>query len=311
MLIAPRSADLLRNHPAVHRAIRFDKRGRDAGVLGILRLSGMLRKERYDWAFVPHRSLRSALVASLSRIGRRIGFETSAGRFLLTETVPYVKQDHEIDRNLSLLGPLGLTPERELPRLYPPTQDVRLVEGALRGWRHAPEFPLVAVAPGSVWATKRWLPERFASLSQRLVEQGFSVVLIGGADDVELCRRIASACASDRVMSMAGQLSLLQSAAMIAKSVVLVTNDSAPMHLAGAVGIPVIAIFGATAPSFGFAPTGTRDRIVETLGLGCRPCRIHGGHRCPITTFNCMKNITVDRVLAEVSALVGTPGGLR
>ena len=311
MLVTPRSADLLRNHPSVRRTVCFDKRGSDAGVLGLFRLAGRLSRERYDVALIPHRSLRSALVARLAGIPRRIGFATSSGRFLLTEHVPYDPHAHEIDRVMSLLRPLGIEPGRERPRLAPPEEDQRLVDGALRGWRLAPDAALVAVAPGSVWATKRWLPERFASLVARLVEEGFSVVLIGGSEDGELCRRIALASSSDRVMSMAGQLSLLQSAAMIARCALLVSNDSAPMHLAGAVGTPVIAIFGATAPSYGFAPTGTRDRIVETLGLACRPCAIHGGERCPITTFDCMKEISVERVLAEVVALAGRPQGQR
>jgi len=249
MVVTPRAADLLRNHGSVRRPVRFDKRGTDKGFLGLVRLARILRAERYDVALIPHRSLRSALLARLAGIPRRIGFETSSGTFLLTDTVAYDSGAHEIDRNLSLVRPLGVEPARESPRLDPPGEDVRLVEGALRGWRHSPATPLVALAPGSVWATKRWLPERFASLAQRLVDQGFSVVLIGGSEDAELCRTIASACASDRVMSMAGQLSLLQSAAMIAQSMLLVTNDSAPMHLAGAVGTPVVAIFGATAPS--------------------------------------------------------------
>jgi heptosyltransferase-2 len=85
---------------------------------------------------------------------------------------------------------------------------------------------------------------------------------------------------------------------------VLVSNDSAPMHLAVAVGTPVVAIFGATVPEFGFGPAGPRDRVVETLGLSCRPCAIHGGATCPIGTFDCMVRISPERVAAEVARLV-------
>jgi heptosyltransferase-2 len=109
-------------------------------------------------------------------------------------------------------------------------------------------------------------------------------------------------------MSMAGQLSLLQSAAMLERASLLVSNDSAPMHLAGAVGTPVIAIFGATAPSYGFGPSGPFDRVVETPGLACRPCAIHGGPKCPIGTFECMERITPDRLLAEIQDLLAKRG---
>lgn len=304
MLVTPRAADLLRNHPAVARILPFDKRGRDSGLAGLLGMASRIRKEGYGAAFIPHRSLRSALLAFLGRVPRRIGFDRSAGRLLLSQIVRYDPSSHEIERNLRLLESPGAGPvPREQPSLYPPEEDLRLVESALAGWRFVPGTPLAAIAPGSVWATKRWLPERFEELSRRLIERGFSVILIGGREDAELCARIAAACRSDRVMSMAGQLSLLQSAAMIARSTLLVTNDSAPMHLAGAVGTPVIAIFGATAPSYGFGPTGLRDLVVETPGLSCRPCAIHGGDRCPIETFVCMKDITVDRVLLAAAGL--------
>lgn len=308
MLVTPRAADLLRNHPDVHRVIRFEKRGRDAGLLGLMRVARLVRRERFDCAIIPHRSMRSALVAFLGGVPRRIGFDRSAGRFLLTQVVAYDASAHEVTRNLRLLVPLGIEPApAERPRLYPPEDDLRLVDSALAGWKHAAATPLVAIAPGSVWKTKRWLPERFEALAGKLLERGYAVVLLGGAEDAEACRRIARACGSDRVMSMAGQLSLLQSAAMLRRAAVLVSNDSAPMHLAGGVGTPVIAIFGATSPSYGFAPAGPRDRIVEIEGLACRPCAIHGGARCPIGTFECMERIGVDRVLQEVTALVARP----
>lgn len=309
MVVTPRAADLLRNHPAVAGVIRFDKRGRDAGLLGLWRVARRARRERFDCAIVPHRSLRSAILAYASGAPRRIGFDRSAGRALLSDAVAYNAAAHEIGRNLALLGPLGIdAPAGEAPRLYPTDDDLRLVDGALAGWRHAAAAPLVAIAPGSVWNTKRWLSERFAALAGELLAHGCDVVLLGGAEDAELCRHIASANASDRVMSMAGQLSLLQSAAMLRRAALLVSNDSAPMHLAGAVGTPVVAIFGATAPSYGFGPTGPRDRVVETDGLACRPCAIHGGERCPIGTFDCMERITVGRVAAEVYQMLAGAG---
>ena len=106
------------------------------------------------------------------------------------------------------------------------------------------------------------------------------------------------------IVSAAGDLTLLQSSSLIKRCRVVVSNDSAPMHLAVASRIPVVAIYGATIPAFGFAPYGKQDVIVETSGLSCRPCSIHGGERCPIETFDCMKRITADEAFRNVLAIV-------
>jgi heptosyltransferase-2 len=102
------------------------------------------------------------------------------------------------------------------------------------------------------------------------------------------------------VFNVAGKLSLLQSAELIKRSHVIISNDSAPMHLAVAVATPVVAIFGATVPEYGFAPRGAHDIVIETKGLKCRPCSIHGGKTCPIGTFECMIAITPELVVNKV-----------
>jgi heptosyltransferase-2 len=164
---------------------------------------------------------------------------------------------------------------------------------------------IVALAPGSVWATKRWPEEYYAALGRLLDDHGFSVVLVGGEDDRELCTRIADTFPGRRALVAAGKLTLLQSAELLRRCRIVVTNDSAPMHLAVAVATPVVAIYGATVPSFGFAPRGPRDRVVEREGLSCRPCGIHGGNSCPIGTFACMLEVQpgqVFSVLNEIAA---------
>jgi heptosyltransferase-2 len=166
----------------------------------------------------------------------------------------------------------------------------------------------VAVAPGSVWNTKRWPADRFADLVRRLNAARLPVVLVGGKDDVPLCDEIARAAGHPAVLNVAGRLSLLQSAELIRRCRLVVSNDSAPMHLAVAMRVPVVAIFGATVPSFGFSPAGPRDVVVETGGLSCRPCGIHGGKRCPVGTFECMLAIDTARVFDRVAALLHDRG---
>ena len=180
--------------------------------------------------------------------------------------------------------------------------DRSVVDGLLK---EAPEgMPLAGIAPGTVWNTKQWLPERYSELVSKLRDEKSFVVLIGGENDRGLCERMAGD--SRNVLSAAGKLTLLQSAELIRRCSVLVCNDSAPMHCAVAMRTPVVAIFGATIPGYGFAPFGERDIIVETNGLTCRPCSIHGGAECPIHTFECMKAISTERVYNQVQAILSS-----
>ena len=297
IVVVPSAAGLLLHHPAVHELIVYDKRGSDRGLTALLRLGKRLRDLHIDIALVPHRSLRSAVAVRLARIPRRIGFSTSAGRLLMTDVVRYVRDAHEVQRNLSLLGPLGITSGGyPLPRLYPDDEDRRVVDRIVA--REA--GPVVVLAPGSKWNTKRWPPEYFSALGRMLAERGISVVLIGGKEDSALCAGIASEMGGNRVVNTAGRLTLLQSAEVIRRSTLLVSNDSAPVHLGVAMRTPVLALFGPTVPAFGFAPIGEHDEVLQQEGLSCRPCSIHGGARCPIGTFACMRQLTPDRVLERI-----------
>lgn len=311
VVVTPAGASVLANHPAISRVLVYDKKGTQRGVRAAHHLAKLLRGSRYDVALIPHRSLRSAAVCYAARIPQRVGFSTSAGRFLLTDVVTYRTDEHEILRNMSLLAPLGVSNlSLELPNLYPTEEDRAAVISFLHSSGVKSDEAMIAIAPGSVWATKRWLPERYRELSRELLHEGMSVVLVGGNDDVSLGNQICSGLESGFINAI-GKLTLLQSAELIRRCKVLVSNDSTPMHLAVAMRTPVVAIFGATVPAFGFAPVGPRDQIVETNGLPCRPCAIHGGNRCPIGTFDCMTNITVQQVLQHVhAALKETPAGV-
>ncbi len=309
----PETAGVLRNHPAINEIIVFDKRGKHSGVFGLLRMAKALKERKYDVALVPHRSMRSALLVRLAGIPRRVGFNRSTGRFLLTDVVRYEQNIHEVERNLSLLKALhASSKDTELPALYPSREDVSAVETFFRESKILEPASLIGVAPGTVWNTKRWLKERYVELVQRLVEGHLSVALIGGKEDESLCDEIVRLSTLGRtrqrqdgqVVNAAGTLSLLQSAELLRRCRLLVCNDSAPMHLAVAMRTPVVAIFGATVPQFGFAPYGKDDVVVETSGLTCRPCSIHGGGKCPIKTFVCMKEITVDRVYEKTKVIL-------
>ena len=168
-LATPRGAEALHNHPAIHSVVVYDKRGAQRGIRPLLRLVRWLKSQEFDVALVPHRSFRSALLVWLTGIPVRIGFDTSAGAFMFTRTVPYVRSAHEVSRNFAFLTPLEIgAPPRELPELYPSSSDVKAVDEFLKEFKVGDRGKIIALSPGSAWNTKRWPSGRFAELAKRL-----------------------------------------------------------------------------------------------------------------------------------------------
>jgi heptosyltransferase-2 len=297
-LTTPASAGLIETNPAIREVLIYDKRGRDRGLAGIRKMAGELRKRAYDLCICPHRSLRSAYLAYRSGAELRIGFNTSSWRGAFSHIVPYREDIHEIERNLSLLNPLDIPVKLENPSVFPDENDRKVVEAVLAETSGASSDRLFAVAPGSVWPTKRWPAENYADFCRQLAAIGLKPVLIGSSNDDPLCRTISGLAGS--ALNYAGKFTLRQTAYLLTKCHGLLTNDSAPLHLGMAADIPVFAIFGPTVPGFGFAPFGEHGFVIERKDVGCRPCGIHGGKKCPVKTFACMELITPGEVFKKV-----------
>jgi heptosyltransferase-2 len=208
-----------------------------------------------------------------------------------------------VERNLDLLRALNGTISIPSPKISWDETDTQIVDSFCSDNIKGKWF--CALAPGSVWATKRWPGERFAELARRLItETGAQIYLIGGQSDAELCARLAREI-GDACINTAGKLTLRQSADLLDRCQILVSNDSAPTHLGVATRCNVITIFGPTVPAFGFAPFGDGHLVVEK-NLPCRPCSSHGSKRCPIGTHACMLEISVAEVFVKVLALRGS-----
>jgi heptosyltransferase-2 len=304
IVTTPAAAALLANHPTVRNVIVYDKRGADRGMSGFFALVRRLRAERYDVAFLAQGSWRSAALALFARIPSRVGFATSAGRLLYTRRVAYRDDLHHSARLLLLSRPNGREPSVDelRPSLEPGNAERAEVDALLASRGVSSDEPLIAIAPGSVWATKRWpyYPELAEQLSQTA-----RVVIVGGPDDAPLAQSILAAV--PRAIDATGQLSLLASAELIARCAALVTNDSAPLHLGSAMGTPTVAIFGPTVPEFGFGPLAPRAAVVGHQSMPCRPCDRHGPQRCPLGHFRCMRELDATLVAGHVRSLLPTP----
>lgn len=299
VVATPANAALLKHHPDVRHLFRYDKRGAHAGARGFRDLVRMARAEgTEDVAYLAQGSMRSAALAMAAGYATRIGFETSAGRWLYTQRVAYHRERHHAERLWSLAGygeEVRATPEMLRPSLYPGPDDEESVQRLLDVHAHAGE-PLLAIAPGSTWATKRW--PYYAALARRLTLLG-RVVILGAEGDAPLAQEVVAETFGSAI-DATGKLSLLASAALIARAAVLVTNDSAPLHLASATGTPTVALFGPTVPSMGFGPLAAAHRVSEVPMLACRPCDAHGPRSCPLTHWRCMRDLTVAEVLDAV-----------
>ena len=303
VVATPRAAGLLENNPDVREVILYDKRGVDRGIAGFTRLASRLRGKGYDAAYLAQGSVRSGALALAAGIRDRVGFASSAGRLFYTTRVPSIDDMHHAARLLSLAT---RDPTRDIaasalrPHLYPGDRQRTAVDQLLGAAKLGE--PLIALAPGSVWATKQW--PYYADLARDL-RRDARLVIVGAESDRPLAAEIVHATGGTAI-DATGRLSLLASAELIGRSMLLVTNDSAPLHLASAMNTPTVAIFGPTVPEFGFGPLADRSRVAGRTGLDCRPCDRHGPRRCPLGHWRCMREITADDVARLARGLLTT-----
>jgi heptosyltransferase-2 len=302
LVVTPAAAALAACAAAVDEVVSYDKHGRDAGVAGLRRCAQRLREWGVELVLVPHRSLRSALLALLARPRFAVGSSRTAFPWAYDVRVPYPWHVHEVERNLALLSPFADADCAGVPvvTLRPLDWAEQRLNQRLQSVGIGAAEPLVVLAPGSAWATKRWSPQRYAELARRLRAEGYAVVVTGSAAEAELCRAVAEA---GGVPSLAGQLEIPEFLVLVRRARCVVCNDSAPIHLAELVGTPVVALFGPTIPQFGFAPRLPQSCVVER-SLPCRPCSVHGSTRCPVRTHACLEGIPAEEVWQHVRALL-------
>jgi heptosyltransferase-2 len=305
VLCTPQSAELLRACPGIGEIILDDKKGADNGWTGLRRKAKLLKSKGFTMALCPHKSLRSALLLSFARIPFRVGFRQSKGWYLFHVRVDRDRSRHDVERNLCILKAFDIQPEdcRRTIELAVDSRAEERVDHAFHSFSIDTTKPIIGISPGSVWHTKRWSPASFARLIQLLkAETDCEIVLFGGPEDTAIAADIQRLCAHT-VMSLAGKTSLSELPAAISRCRVFVSNDSAPMHMAVARGVPVVAIFCATTPSLGFYPYSSRAVVVEKK-LPCRPCGLHGGRRCPLGTEDCIRLIEPEAVLRAIKKLL-------
>lgn len=294
----PSGEAILKNNPHLNNIIVYDKRGEHKGLSGVWQLGKRLRYENFNMVIVPHRYLRSSVLAWLSRSPIRIGYDIASGKCLFTQKIKYDKSKHEVEKLLSFIVPENK--KRYEIELYPSESEKEKISNI---WKenNLEDKKVVILAPGSKWFTKQWPVEYFNEVIEKLkVNKNIGIVVVGGKEEENL------PIVKDGVVDLRGKTSLLQLADVLSRGDIVVTNDSSPIHIASAFKKPrILAIFGPTIKEFGFFPWSLNSKVFEVENLNCRPCGIHGGKSCPKKDFQCMKKILPEYILSEINSYLG------
>lgn len=312
--VGPWSRPILEGNPHVDELV--DTRGvGEGGTFGVgayFGLIGKLRHRRYDGCFVLSRSPLISALPFLARIPFRVGLDSEDRGFSLTVRVPVEGVRHEAERYLDTLRALGIRPERRGMVFRPAEEDRRRV-GELMG-RVEGARGMIAIHPGGgsnpgmLLLAKRWPPERFAAAADSLMERsGRLVALVGGPSDSALSREIASLMKHQPV-DLTGDMSWGELGAFLQGCELFIGNDTGAMHLATAVGTPVVALFGPSDPRCYGPFRGEGTTIWHDVG--CNPCFSRGRFNSECTQARCILSITVEEVVeSAMPYLEGEPPG--
>jgi heptosyltransferase-2 len=285
-------------------------------LTNLWRLIRRIRRTKYDKVINVQRFAATGLLTAFSGARQTIGFDKNPLSFLFTRKIPHIVSTsgaplHEVDRNQRLIA--AFTDDRPAkPRLYPSAADLTKVHPFK-------DRPYITISPASVWFTKQYPPEKWAAFL-REVPASYTVYLLGAPSDKQLCEQIQTFAAAAHpqsavdpplpagarqtadIINLSGQLSFLQSAALMKEASMNYVNDSAPMHFASAVNAPVTAVYCSTIPAFGFGPLSDEKFIVEIKEpLDCRPCGLHGYRACPRGHFHCAYKIQESQLLQTLT----------
>jgi heptosyltransferase-2 len=309
---------LLAGHPWLNEVLVWDKK--EGKLKNLFRIGRLIRKRHYDKVINVQRFAATGLLTAFSGAKETIGFDKNPLSRFFTKRVPHIVSApvkpgssstsstplHEIDRNQQLIKEFtDETPAK--PRLYPTKKDEEKISA------YQTPTPYITISPASVWFTKQYPKEKWVAFIKELPEN-YHIYLLGAPSDKPLAQYILRETqpqqptapstapspnpASPRITDLTGQLSFLQSAALMRSAAINYVNDSAPMHFASSVNAPVTAVYCSTIPGFGFGPLSDNSNIVEIQQpLDCRPCGLHGYKACPKGHFHCAYKIQESQLL--------------
>lgn len=285
-------------HPAVRRVWAWPRTER--GFMGTVALARRLASEGYRETFDLQASPRSRFLATLAGLGRvrRPERHPLRRRLAVLRRGLGPPAGYSVGRAfVDVVDPAG----RDAPSVHPGP------EARVRAAGRIPEPGSVGLVPGARHATKRWPMDRFVELGRRLEAEGRGPVVVFFGPDEDVLLAAWRRAWPDEGAWIAVQEPVAVAAACLARLDAVVSNDTGLLHVAVAVGVPVVALFGPTVREFGFFPPEDRNRVLEVEDLSCRPCAVHGGPRCPQGHFRCMLDQEPGSVAAALASLDSRP----
>jgi len=314
LLVKPGIAELLIGHPAVNQIVVYDEKGKHAGLSGKWALAGQLRRQRFDLAVLFQNAFEAALLVWLAGIPRRYGYATDGRSVLLTEPIAVPDKRahlHQVHYYWNLLRPLGLHGDPPAPELFVAETEQDAMARRLGEHGIDKSTFVIGINPGSIYGgAKRWLPDRFADTTERLGQtirqsdaRDVAVMIVGAKGEEALGSEIASRL-THRTVVLSGATTIRELMAAAKRCGLLLTNDTGPMHIASALQVPVVAIFGST--DWRTTSPDSRAHTIVRHPVECAPCLLR---ECPID-HRCMTGVTVDQVY-EAAMKQLTPGHQR
>lgn len=305
-MVAPGSSDVVKDIPYVDElifwdpvTIHADSRGTHRTLSAKLTFIKELRAKSFDKVYVLKRSLSSGLLAWLSGAAKRIGFDTEGRGLLLTTRVPYRHDRHEVENFLAVLKADGVAVIDDHLELWTTPEEEAKVARVLAEAGTGVSEQIVAIHPFSAVVERGWPIENFAELAVGLVERGYRPIILGGPGDKERFQGVSRLFPKEAV-SLVGQLTIRETAALLKKASLFVGNDSGIMHVAAATDVPLAAIFGPQSPRK-FGPWSNKARVIYK-NFPCSPCRQKFFTECkPSVRMRpaCVEEITVEEVFQE------------
>jgi len=300
-LLPPRCREILEDNPNLNEVILFDEKRARFGFISIIPFIFLLRKKRFDTCILLHRSMTRTLIAYLAGIPRRIGFSYRKRNFLLTDIIeiPDMNRTHRVDYYLKLAEAIGADTQGEVPQFYFRENDRSYVRHLLeRAGVKSGDF-CVVINPGGNWEPKRWPKENFSLLCDRLISDlSVKVIIVGAGKDKGLVEDIVMSMKT-RPINLAGKINLKQLGALFTITNLVISADTAPLHIANSQGARVICLFGPTSPEVTGPYPKNNQRILQK-DVGCKiPC-----YNLHCTDNRCMKALSVEDVLKAVREVV-------
>lgn len=295
-MAVPRCKEILEANSRINELILFDEDGREKSLVGKVRFASKLKKDKFDTAFILHRSFTKALIACLAGIKERVGYDTKRRGVLLTKKLKNPDRElHKVEYFLKLAEAVGADISRKNYEFFINDTDRKKADSLLESFGINANNRFVVLNPGGNWDPKRWPVENFSKLGDMLTERyGVKMVISGQDKDAKLAEAISKKMKHAPV-SICGKTKIRELAAILEKARLVVSGDSGPMHIAVSVGTNTIAIFGPTDPEITGPYGGTNYRIIRKE-IGCKvPC-----YDLACMDNRCMKAVSADDVMEVV-----------